>query len=708
MTFLNPAVLLGLLAASIPVVLHFLNLRKLKKIEFSTLAFLKELQKTKIRKIKLKQWLLLFLRITIITFLVMAFARPTVKTITIGSSSAAKTTAVFIIDNTFSMSVVTEKGSYFNRAKQIAKSLLNNFQEGDEIALLPVSGVKFDLSKPASNFSELKKAIDNLQISMPGKTLNDAIIRAAQILFQSKNFNKEIYLFTDFQKGRMYNSPGELTNLTQMFNANTRLFVVDLSEKQPTNLGIDDLIPNNQIFEKSKTVSFTSRIKNYSGKPVNNAVVSFFINGKRNAQQSLSLNSGETRDVTFETMLNDTGLVQIYTELEDDDILQDNKRFFSVYVPDKISVLVIDDLRDDSKFIRMAIENPYNKVKIDEYNLARLSSLGVDNYNVVIIIGGGQNSNWKNLLDYTKKGGGVIVLPGSQTPIETFQNLCKAFNLAVPSGSIGKINLREAGSGFDKIDYQNPLFKDLFEGKDFPKIDSPEIYRYFKIDPAGKGMNIISMADNSSFLSEYKIGSGKVFLLNSAPVLSWNNFPVKALFAPLVNKMLSAAASKIKNEGTMLAGEKLAVNISNKKYPQIKVVKPNGLTEFINVDSLSNKNYFFYMKTDDAGAYKFYSGNDLLDYFFVNHDPRESVVEHSDKSEFADYLKQIDFKGKIFEVLPDDDFSKIIYQARFGTELWKYFLILVLIFAIVESLVARSSKKDLSVIQNQAGPVSTR
>jgi len=65
MIFLNPAILFGLLAASIPVIIHLFNLRKLKKIEFSTLTFLKELQKNKIRKIKLKQWILLALRVFI-------------------------------------------------------------------------------------------------------------------------------------------------------------------------------------------------------------------------------------------------------------------------------------------------------------------------------------------------------------------------------------------------------------------------------------------------------------------------------------------------------------------------------------------------------------------------------------------------------------------------------------------------------------------
>ena len=68
MNFLNPWMLLGLLAAGIPILLHLLNLRKLKTIEFSTLRFLKELQKTRIRRFKIKQIILLILRTLIIIF----------------------------------------------------------------------------------------------------------------------------------------------------------------------------------------------------------------------------------------------------------------------------------------------------------------------------------------------------------------------------------------------------------------------------------------------------------------------------------------------------------------------------------------------------------------------------------------------------------------------------------------------------------------
>ena len=114
MTFLNPFVLIGLAAAAIPVLLHLLNLRKLKTIEFSTLRFLKELQKTKIRRLKLRQIILLILRTLIVVFTVLAFSRPAIKSTLPGLGTHAKTSVIILLDNSFSMDASDEGG---NRCK---------------------------------------------------------------------------------------------------------------------------------------------------------------------------------------------------------------------------------------------------------------------------------------------------------------------------------------------------------------------------------------------------------------------------------------------------------------------------------------------------------------------------------------------------------------------------------------------------------------
>ncbi len=58
MTFLNPLFLIGLAAAGIPLIIHLFNFRRPKRIDFSSLVFLKELQKSTMQRVRIKQILL--------------------------------------------------------------------------------------------------------------------------------------------------------------------------------------------------------------------------------------------------------------------------------------------------------------------------------------------------------------------------------------------------------------------------------------------------------------------------------------------------------------------------------------------------------------------------------------------------------------------------------------------------------------------------
>ncbi|MBN2571454.1 MAG: BatA and WFA domain-containing protein, partial [Ignavibacteriales bacterium] len=350
MIFLNPLVLFGLIATSIPVLIHLLNLKKLKKIEFSTLAFLKELQKSKIRKIKLKQWILLALRILIIAFLVMSFARPTLKTISLGgTSSVAKTTAILILDDSFSMSVISEKGSYFNQAKQVIKTIISELQEGDEIALLKTSDRNDREIILTNNFSNVIKDLNDSEIKDRSGTLHNAILKAGMLLSQSKNFNKEIYIFSDYQKSRMFEEESQLSDLKDLFTEDTRLYNFKYTEKDVFNIAITDFKINNQIFQKNATLDFSATVKNESERTVSNGVISLFINGERKAQQSFNLNSNESNEINFEITLQNEGLLEVMTEIEDDDILNDNRRYLSLYIPEFINVLIFVDEDSDAE-----------------------------------------------------------------------------------------------------------------------------------------------------------------------------------------------------------------------------------------------------------------------------------------------------------------------------------------------------------------------
>jgi hypothetical protein len=650
MTFLNPAVLFGLIAAAIPVLLHLLNLRKLKRIEFSTLAFLKELQKNKIRKIKLKQWILLALRVLIILLLVFAFARPTVKGINIGgTTSAAKTTAVFIVDNTFSMSVIDEKGSYFNRAKQVVRSLLDEFQDGDQIALIPVADTAKSYFNITSSPVEFKKNLDELEISNVSGTLNASLMKAAKVLEESQNFNKEIYIFTDLQKDRLWETRKNAgiqedidfnmikTDLSEVFNKRVKLYIFDLASKKPFNLGIDSFEVNNQIFEINKPVSFTASIKNYSDRAVKDFVASLFINGKRSAQQSVSLNSGEARKVTFETILKTAGNIEVICELEDDDILNDNKRYIDISIPEKISVGILSDVQSDERFVKLALSalQQDNNIEITSKNLNQLTSINLDNFDAIFVVGSGNNGHLDRLASYVQNGGGIFLMPGSGSTLESFSSFVKKFNIPVPVSYQGALNNLSPGVNnsamFDKVEFEHPVFTNLFEKTSKGKIESPEIHKYFKMNSGGKGKSIITLLDRSSFLSEYNMGSGKVLLLNTAPLLDWSDLPLKGIFAPLINKSVYYLASKDGQGKVFKAGDEAVINLHASNFPQLKIERPNHTEEFINPDN-GFHNYLNYKNTFLPGNYRVSGGDKLIDYFSVNVDPLESDPGKADES----------------------------------------------------------------------------
>lgn len=697
MTFLNPAVLFGLLAASIPILIHLFNLRKLKKIEFSTLAFLKELQKNKIRKIKLKQWILLALRVLIILFLVFAFARPTLEGFAIGgTTSAAKTTAVFIIDDTFSMSVIDNQGSLLNQGKAETQNLLKNFQEGDEAALILVSQSDRSEVKISKSMIEFQKLIDEIEPSYKSGMLHNAITKAAQVLSESENFNKEIYILSDFQEGRLANEKS-LSDFSQVLDDRVRIYVVNYSGKEVYNLGIDDLKVNTQIFEKGKPANFSVTVTNYSNQDVSNVIVSLFINNERSAQVSTNLEAGESKILNIQAVVKVTRYVNAFAEIEDDEILQDNRRYTGIFVPENIPIIIFTDEPGDSKFIELALTALENRrtFVITKKNLNELSAFDLKRYESVIVIGSQNSSATDRLQDYVYSGGSLLIAPGSKSNLSNYQKMLSEIGLPNPNASIGKINDPTNAFVFENTDLNHPVFQDIFTAKEKTKIESPEIYLYFKISTEGKGRRIISLQDGSPFLSEYRMKSGKVLLLNSAPILSWSNFPLKSIFVPLMNKSILYLASKDKRELNYYAGAEFDVDIRGRNISQLKIVRPDNTEEYLSINKSDGNTFVKYDGANITGNYKIISDSKVLDEVSVNSDPLESKVKYYSKADLENYLSKINFKGKMFYMNKNENIGDAVLKARFGSELWKLFLIIALLLAFVEMLVARNARKDL-------------
>jgi hypothetical protein len=419
-----------------------------------------------------------------------------------------------------------------------------------------------------------------------------------------------------------------------------------------------------------------------------------FINNERSAQKSFDVDAGQSKIIEIEATPKTTGFIDIVAEIETDEIEQDNKRFASIFIPEKISIGLFSENQSDLKFVDLALQTAgETKYEIDRKNINQLTLQQLNKYQTIIISANSIIPGAEKLKSFAQNGGGLILFPSSLPDQVKLNQLYAQLGLGIIPSLVGKINSSDLKIKFDKTDFNHPVFKNIFQNDEKKKYESPELNAYYKISSTGN--QLISLVDGSSFLSEYKIGKGRVFVFNSAPVLSYSDFPIKSIFAPLINKSVVYLSSKERDQNVFIAGEELNIDLKNQNTSQIKITKPNSSEEFINLNDNNSRDYLTYSKTNIAGNYKFYSGDNLIEDLSINTDPTESKTEYASENDFEKYLKQINFNGKFTPIEKESNITEKIMQARFGSELWRYFLFVAIILALIEMTIARNAKKDL-------------
>lgn len=698
MTFLNPFVLFGLFAAAIPIVIHLLNLRKLQKIEFSTLTFLKELQKNKIRKIKIRQWLLLLLRTLIILFIVLAFSRPTIKGVTVGGApSVAKTTAVFILDNSISMSAGDENGSFFNQAKAQVIGVLNSMKEGDNTAVI-LTGVIPETNQPvlSGNISAIIKELKDAEISDISTELYPSIVYAAELLAGSQNLNKELYIFTDLQKSR-FGKENSFTSLKGGLDERVQIYLFAYGEDEIINLGVDSLNITTSIFEKDKPISVSAFIKNYSDIPNNNAVVSLFINGERTAQKSVDFSASEQKEIQLESTIKNTGYQNIYVSLEEDAIIKDNTSFASAFVPDKVKVALFEQNSGDGMFLELALKagDRSGVISIEKKPLTQFNSIAPEKYNVIIIAGAGEGINTNRVKRFFETGGGLLIIPGNKTTPSEYSALLSSVSGSLVNGGSGIKGTPSSVAVFSTVNFDHPVLTGLFRVKEKKQIESPDIYYHLNIT-APEFTPLIMLNTGQIFIAEKKSGRGKQLVLSCAVVPDWSNLPLKGFFAPFIFRAVMYLASGENTNQKYFAGEEIFVPLEKTTGSSLLIKRPGKPDETISVNAANESAFHIYKNTLSAGNYSIMENGKIVGMIPVNRNPLESRIERYSTDEFAKLMEKTGSLAQLHIADVSENAVEKISQARAGSELWKYCIMIALVLALIEMAVARVSKNESS------------
>jgi hypothetical protein len=720
MTFLNPLALLGLLAAAIPILLHLFNLRKLRTIEFSTLAFLKELEKSKIRRLKLRQILLMILRTLLVLLIVLAFARPTLKGSLAGSiGSHARTSAVLLIDDSFSMTTEDERGELLRQARQTAKDLTQMFADGDEVFLVRLSTLTDPVSgeeQGIRDFALLRKMIDDIKPTAIHRPLEQGLRLAARLITKAQNFNKEVYVFSDFQEG-VVSGEKSLTGVKEeLFPPEMRLFMVSLGKRGLRNFALESVTIPSSIFERRKPFSLQARIGNYTGSDAQDRVVSVFLNGTRVSERSIDIPKHTSVPVEFSIAADTVGYVDGFVELEHDDGEYDNRRYFALRIPERTRVLIVGNA-ETTQLVRLALaaSGGTDSGLSEELVLPeRLSSVEIKRSDVIVLASTQSltPAQISELSAFVKSGGGLILFPSSKVDPASFNAQFAAGmgtprleGIDRPAGAAGSASFIE----FERADLSHPVFEGMFEpstegsSRQQPaaasrKLESPKIRASARFALTPQAHVIITMTNGSAFLAEQRAGSGTLLLFAVPPTSEWSDFPTRGLFAPLLHRSALYLARQQSRAVEALPGSEVLLRSSAAPSGPWEIRTPQRVSVPVTPTVQLFQQLFRFDGTREPGIYSLAARGATVQKFVVNLDARESQTLKATPQQVETLLKRIGIQGaSVRSVDAAENLKQSVLESRFGMELWKYFITLALIIAVVELLVAKTWKRELAV-----------
>ena len=686
MTFLNPLVLIGLIAAAIPVILHLLNLRKLKTIDFSTLRFIKELQKTSIRKLKTQQILLLILRTLIIICCVLAFSRPTIKSSLPALGSHAKTSIIVILDNSLSMDVSDAGGNRFAKAKGLAKQIAMAMKDGDEMAFLPLSAIANQRKRLFSRNKEfLFKEINTCNPAHSTASINDGLRASQGLLDASLNIHKEVYLITDIQQTQ---HASILADSLELFDEQTGVFIIPMQNGNPTtNISIDTILMMTTMFERGKSADIQTRLTNSGSSDIRGLIISMMFNEQRVAQKSIDIAAGTSMTVTLSAPPTTTGIIRVRMMIEPDALEHDNVRHAAFIIPPPPIVGAIAS-GTSAEFLRLATSNA-----MSSYATYAADQAGTVNYEEhdIIIVAGALNRNEVSRLDaFIQSGGTALIFPDDR--FEPSEQIPTLTMLGLAPLQVQAFSERSPGL-CTSVDKQHPLFRGVFKGLEMETSlgDSPKIKKALT---GGGGQSLIQM-QGGSFLTEVRRGEGKILYCAVPPSPAWSSLPFSGLLPTLLYRAMQYLSAKEMLTSELIAGDDAFTIIPTKamKSPDqmVRISDPKGTESQVQGNTVPGGLSVRIGRLNSPGVYSIRSKEgESLTALTVNIPVQEGHLAYATEHDLLKAIKQRVKQPSSVQLLNQSSrIGDSVAKAKVGTELWRLFLVLALCFAITEMVLAR-------------------
>ena len=642
MQFKHPEILYFLFLLVIPILVHLFQLRRFKKEYFTNVQFLKELSIQTRKSSTIKKWLLLFTRLLLLAFLILAFAQPF---FTAKESKKATNEMYIVLDNSFSMQAKGKNGELLKRAVQ---DLLEHTPEAQNFSLITCNENFWN-----TDIKSIQKELQNLKYSGNEFRLDNIL---AKINARKSAFNKDIIIITD--------AVGVKENQAKGFRKEDNVLFVLPEAEQKNNVAIDSVFIQQTLDDFYEIgVKLTANGEDFKEVPI-----SLYNNSKLAAKTILNFET-TTKTINFTIPKGD---FNGYVSILDKGLEYDNTYYFSISKPSKTNVISIGE-NDKSNYlsrIYTSDEFTYNNFQLSSLDYNALEKQDAIVLNEVQEIPQALQTTLKS---FVQKGGNLVIVPAQNSNVQNLNTWLAGF---------GAIKLNAANNSekkVTKINFNHPLFSGVFEKK-IDNFQYPTTKNSFAVSTTSPA--ILTYEDQTAFLTSVKNELASVYVFAAAINKENSNFQNSPLIVPTFYNM--AKNNQKTGVNAIVIGENqpfiIDASLSKDEIIEIK----NDTEKFIPVQQMMNTKVkmTFNENPSTAGNFGIYNKTNLVQNIGFNYSRTESNLS----------LVNPDIAANFQEINDIETVFNTIQTNRTDTQIWKWFVLLTLLFLVLELLIQKFVK----------------
>jgi len=559
MSFLNPWFFAGALSVSVPIFLHLIKRERSRRIEFPSLMYLRRVSKKVIRFQKIRHLLLLLLRIAAFLLLALAFTRPfrNLPQLAAATGRAATTAHVILLDNSMSMAY----GDRWDRARKAALDIAARAQTGDRVALVEFSDRVTALTQAGDAAAVRAQLAGSMEISDRPTRYGQALKAAERMALEATVDRRVIHLISDFQRS---GSGADEANFR--LAGSIALEPVSVASPSYSNLTFGDVtVRDSDDAAAGGALKIKASVVNFGTEDRRSVGVHLRLDGRGVQDRTVDVPKAGLQAVEFDLPGLTSGPHALVLEVDDANLVRDNRFSMMIESRGKTPVFSVETpvsgRRSESFFLAPALNvsslSPY---RLMEVTPQRLETQGALSTGIVVWSGIPSPAGAvQRVHDYVRSGGGLVAALGGQVRAPDWN---RTFGTWLP------VQLDESPAAAGRrpaVDYA--LLTDLrmehgiFRPFGDPHSGSFSTAKFFNHHRLkfGPGAEILARFDNGdAALVAAQVDRGRVLVWASSADDSWNDLPLKSVFAPFWQQMLRHVDNYKENRRWLEVGETIA------------------------------------------------------------------------------------------------------------------------------------------------------